>query len=93
MKSLILLEMAVLAGGAVLSKHRKSADWQQTLLHDDLRALIAVLILTVLLLTLDEVGLGGVAAGFGGLVALGYALGAVGWLGPAVQSAESQLFA
>lgn len=93
MKTLILLEMTVLAGGGILSKHKKGSTWQQTLLHDDLRILIAVLILTTLLLSMDEVGLGGPAAGFGGLVALGYILGAIGWLGPAIQAAESQLFA
>lgn len=93
-KSVILLEMVILAGGGLLNVHtNQHQTWEQTLLKGGLKRLIAVLILTVLLLALTDVGLGTAAAAFGGLVSLGYVLGAIGWLGPAVQSAEQQLFA
>jgi hypothetical protein len=93
MKTVILLEMAVLAGGAIITRRVvRGHDWQTVLLHDSTRVLIAVLILTVLLLSLAEVGLGGAAGLFGGLVVLGYLLSAIGWLGPALPKLEAELF-
>lgn len=92
MKTLILLEMAVLAGGGIVNRRVvQGHDWQTVILHDTTRLLIAVLILTTLLLSADEVGLGGAAALFGGLAALGYVLVAVGWLGPGLQKVEAEL--
>ena len=94
MKTLILLEMAILAGGALVQRRAvRGHDWQTVVLHDSTRVLIAVVILAVLLLSLDEVGLGNAAALFGGLVALGYLMAAMGWLGPALQKVEGELFA
>lgn len=94
MKTIILLEMAILEGGALINrKVVRKHDWATVLLHDATRVSIAVLILTVLLLSADEVGLGEAAALFGGLVALGYVMGAMGWLGPGLVQVESELFA
>lgn len=94
MKTIILLEMAILAGGALINRKTvRGHDWQTVLLQDSTRVLIAVVILTVLLLSADEVGWGGAAALFGGLIALGYTLGAMGWLGPGLVQVEGELFA
>lgn len=93
MKTLILLEMVILAGGGILiRKNVKGATWQQVILHDSLRQLIAVLIVTIILLSAVEIGLGTAAVIFGGLITLSYLMAALGTLGPAVQSAEQQLF-
>lgn len=98
-KTIILLEMAILAGGGILNAYRQNpggangeTGWELALLHSSNRVLIAVVILTTLLLSADEVGQGKAAALFGGLVSLSYVMGAIGWLGPAVQQAEGQLF-
>lgn len=91
MKTLILLEMTILAGGGLIHRHQTDKDWW-TAVKGDVRGLIAVLVLLTLLLTADEVGFGGAAALFGGLVVLSYLMAAIGWLGPALQSAESELF-
>jgi hypothetical protein len=91
-KSVILLEMAILAGGGIMGAYRADPNWQSVLLHDSTRVLIAVLILTVLLLTAEEVGFGQAAALFGGLTALSYLMGAAGWLGPQVLALERQLY-
>ena len=77
MKTIILLEMAILAGGIILQPRSSGQTWQQILTHTALPRLIAVVILTVLLLSGDEVGLGGASALFGGLVALSYLLAAL----------------
>lgn len=92
MKTLILLEMVVLAGGSLITLRNKGATWQAVLFHDAIKRLIAVLILLILLLTAEEVGLGPAAALFGGLVTLGYVLAAIGTLGPALQAATNELF-
>lgn len=94
MKTLILLEMTILAGGALINRKTvKGHDWATVVLHDSTRVLIAVVILTVLLLSADEVGFGGAAALFGALIALGYVLAGMGWLGPGLVKVESELFA
>lgn len=92
MKTIILLEMTVLAGGALVKRHASQNKTWWVAIHDSLRILIAILILTVLLLSADEVGLGTAAALFGFLVALGYVLGALGWLGPGISQVEGELF-
>lgn len=99
MKTIILLEMLALEGGGLVNrKVVKGETWQQVLISEapgksgsGIRVSIAVLILTTILLTADEIGLGGAAALFGGLVSLAYLMAAAGWLGPALQNVESEL--
>lgn len=100
MKTLILFEMALLEGGMLLNRNVvQGQTWEQILISEapgksgsGVRGSIAVLVLAVLLLTGDEIGLGGAAALFGGLVTLAYLMGAAGWLGDALNSFEGKVF-
>lgn len=92
MKTIILLEMALLAyGGLAYRRNVKKEDWQTILFVDSTKVFMAVLVLSVLLLSADEIGLGVAAALFGFLIDLGYLLGAVGWFGPAFESLNTEL--
>jgi hypothetical protein len=94
MKGLILAEMGVLYGGGLLTAHaREGGSWTDLLVKRALRQGIAVCALGALLLVLADAGLGGAAAGLGGLIVLGYLLAAGGLLGPAVLELERRLFA
>lgn len=91
MRSIILIEMAILMGGGLLIAKQTEPTWWDALLHST-RVAIAVIIVGGVLLVLDDAGAGNVAAAFGGLAVTGYLLSAGGTLGPAIQSAEASAF-
>lgn len=90
MRSLIVLEMATLFGGHVVLRLQSGESIENLAVHDTLRPGLAVVILLALLLTLDEVGFGKMAAAFGGLVAISYLLAGGGVMGKAAQQFVQQ---
>lgn len=81
--------MALFAGHLVISL-QSGKTIENVAVHDTLRPALVTVALLALLLGMDEVGLGGAAAAFGGLVVLGYVLAAGGELGPAASGLVSQ---
>jgi hypothetical protein len=93
MKAAILAEMALLLGGSLLTKAAQGTSWEQLFLGGGLtKTALAVVLLLAILLTLEELGAGSVAVGFGGLIVLGYFLAASGSLGQNVLAIEQSFF-
>ena len=88
-KVAILLEMSVLFGGSLVLARSSEPDWWHTIIHET-RTAVGIVIVSAVLLTLDDLGAGPFAASFGGLATLGYLLGASGALGPQLLNLEKQ---
>jgi hypothetical protein len=95
-KAFILGEMALLLGGSLVNEYNTNGGegWTLGLLSKPvLRKAIAVTGLLALLTFLADVGLGGPAAIFGGLVVLGYLLSLGAGLGESIVALENNVFA
>ena len=93
MKTAILFEMMLLFGGTVVSKKAAGSSWQDLFLTGVLtKTATAVVIILAILLTFEEMGAGGVAVAFGGLIVLGYFLAAGGVLGTNLLQVEQSFF-
>jgi len=91
-KTIILLEAAVLLGGSVVQRMARGEQFSEIAVYHLGRVALADVILLAILLSLDEVGLGETAALFGGLVVLGYLLAAGGALGSATAGVVDSFF-
>jgi chromate transport protein ChrA len=90
-KPAILAEMVILFGGSIVIHRSQESDWWLTLLHS-VKVAVAVVAVSAVLLTMDDLGAGSEAAAFGGLLAMGYLLGAGGALGPQLVALTNGFF-
>jgi hypothetical protein len=85
-KAAILVAMAILVGGSMVEQASSGKAWQDIFFHGATRQWLAVVILTAILLTMDDLGVGGIGLSLAVLIAAGYLLGGAGTLGVAIQN-------
>lgn len=86
MKAVILAEMAVIVAGHELILLKSGTPFLDTAIGDLPRLSLAVVLVLAVLLTMDDLGAGKLAALFGGLMATSYLLASGGVLGPAAKT-------
>ena len=85
-KALILTTMATLAGGSIIEQSAAGRTWSDIFFHGATKQWLAIVILLAILLTMDDVGVGGIGVALAVLISAGYLLGGAGTLGTAIQS-------
>lgn len=94
-KTAILAEMAVLYGGSLVNEYRthQGEGWTMGIVSKSvLKKGIAVVGLLALLTLVADVGFGGAAAAFGGLIVLSYVLALGAGFGQALVEIENGVF-
>lgn len=95
-KTAILAEMALLYGGSLVNEYRthKGEGWTMGIVSKSvLRKAIAVVGLLALLTLVADMGFGGAAAAFGGLIVLSYLIALGSGFGQAIVEIENGVFA
>lgn len=86
--------LGLLAAGFVTSDLTPGQPWtQQLLTKPGLKRVVAVVVLLVLLMLMADVGFGGPAAVFGGVILLSYLGTHAAGFGPAILALERRAFA
>lgn len=70
----------------MLEQSNQGRTWSDIFFHGATKQWLAIVILLAILLTMDDLGAGGVAVSLAVLVAVGYLLGGAGALGVAIQN-------
>lgn len=91
-KALILAEMMVLFAGGLITAHNNGEEWKDIVIGRMWKQGLAAAILLGFLLVLADLGAGGAAAMFGGLIVLGYLAVAGNYLGDRLVEMEKGLF-
>lgn len=95
-KALILGEMLALYAGSLVNEYsqNKGDGWTMGIVSKTvLRKALAVVALLALLTLIADLGAGGLAAGFGALVVLGYLISIGAGLGQTILDIENEVFA